>query len=180
MSGVVELWLPGHDHTRQDRPYPASARSGSGGPFPPQMSQLERASATASCPPPPPPEHFPNHTKKYTHLIEVCHSHGIWHCGGGKSCTDFPFRACFGCCCSERMVTAVIHKGDVFGQHALLQEKPRSTTATVVADCTLLSLDKQVIAEDPIDGPSTPRESRWMNWSRKALNDLRPLLSCPF
>ena len=37
-----------------------------------------------------------------------------------------------------------VNKGEIFGEMALIDEKPRSATATALADCTLVRVDEKL------------------------------------
>ena len=43
---------------------------------------------------------------------------------------------------NKEVVLAVLNKGDIFGEMAMLENKPRSATAEVYEDCTLLAINR--------------------------------------
>lgn len=69
--------------------------------------------------------------------------------------------------CRPHITTLVARKGHVFGHHSLLTNEPRSKAATVVSDCTLLALEKQVPgwlngwAGDPSGDPPPLAAGSW-------------------
>jgi CRP-like cAMP-binding protein len=44
---------------------------------------------------------------------------------------------------NKEIILAVLNKGDIFGEMALLEDKPRAATAEVYEDCTLLAVNRE-------------------------------------
>jgi CRP-like cAMP-binding protein len=48
---------------------------------------------------------------------------------------------------NQEVVLAVLRKGDIFGEMALLENKPRTASAEIVEDCTVLAVNRANFAE---------------------------------